>query len=190
MWSALQKVSRPISKHSCSPLVHEDVSYHDAEDQARIFADHFFPSSGHQDTAFHCQIESEVAELLDHRHTSPIHSITSQEIHEAIHSSGPWKAPGLDNVTNICLRRCEDVLMPLLIQLFTASLRLGYVPPYWKTAIVVAVPKPGKDPLSPQGYRPISLLSAMGKLLERIIANRLTFSLQSRGLLAPSQFGF
>ena len=30
----------------------------------------------------------------------------------------------------------------------------------------------------------------MGKLLERIIANRLTFSLESRGLLAPSQFGF
>ena len=81
-------------------------------------------------------------------------------------------------------------MAPLLIQLFLASLRLGYFPSFWKAAIVVAVPKPEGDPLSPKGYRPISLLSCLSKLLERIITDRLTHYLESHALLAPTQFGF
>ena len=103
MWSALRKVSRPISQPSCGPLSHDGVLYHDDNDQARILADHFFPSKDHPTTDFHRQIESEVSEIFDRANTSSIQQVTSDEIHGAIYSSGPWKAPGLGKVTNICL---------------------------------------------------------------------------------------
>ena len=190
MWSTLQKVSRPFLPPSCGVLQHDGVRYHADDDQARLFAAQFFPPNDHRHTDFHQKIESEVSAIFDHPPSFFFQSVTSQEIHTAIHSSGPWKASGIDRITNICLQKCEDLLMPFLTQLFNASLRLGFIPPSWKEAIVVAVPKPGRDPLSPASYRPISLLSVLGKILERIITNRLTFSLESRHRLAPSQFGF
>ena len=150
----------------------------------------FFPSNVTPETTFHRQITLEVSELLQQARSASYQPVTIQELHSAIHASGPWKSPGLDNISNICLRQCEPLLAPLLIQLFTASLRLGYFPSFWKAAIVVAVPKPEGDPLSPKGYRPISLLSCLSKLLERIITNRLTHYLESHALLAPTQFGF
>ena len=150
----------------------------------------FFPTTSPPEAEFHRHIESEVSKLLDSTSPTSFQPVTTHEIHSAIQSSSPWKAPGIDKVTYIYLQQCEDLLLPYLTPLFNASFRLGFIPPYWKTANVVAVPKPGRDPSSPSSYRPISLLSALGKLLERIITTRLTFSLESRGCLTSSQFGF
>lgn len=190
MWSTFQKVSRPFFTHACGALQQDGVLYNDDDDQARLLVTQFFPKDAHANNTFHHQIESEISELLTGAPPSSFQPVASQEIHTAIHSAGPWKAPGIDKVTYICLQKCEDLLLPFLSQLFTASLCLGFIPPSWKEAIVVAVPKPRRDPLSPSSYRPISLLSALGKILDRIMTNRLTFSLESRGCLAPSQFGF
>ena len=82
------------------------------------------------------------------------------------------------------------MLAPYLLSLFTASLRFAHIPPLWKVARVVAIPKPGRDHASPKGYRPISLTSCLSKVLERIIAERLTFFLEHGQLLPRSQYGF
>ena len=83
------------------------------------------------------------------------------------------KAPGADRVTNVCLRECEDILTPYLLSLLSASLRLQSTPSEWKSAMVMAVPKPGGDVSLPKGYQPISLLSCLSKVLERIVTVRL-----------------
>ena len=51
---------------------------------------------------------------------------------------------------------------------------------------MVAIPKPEGDPLLPKGYRPISLLPTLSKLLERIITDRLTYFLETHHLLAST----
>lgn len=43
------------------------------------------------------------------------------------------------------------------------------IPPVWRKAKTVAIPKPGKDPSSPKSYRPISLLCVTYKLYERLL---------------------
>ena len=50
--------------------------------------------------------------------------------------------------------------------------------------------KDGKDPELTASYRPISLTACLGNLLGKIIADRLTFVLESRGLLSGNQAGF
>ena len=50
--------------------------------------------------------------------------------------------------------------------------------------------KERKDPKITSSYRPISLTACMGKLMEKIVADRLTYVLEDRGLLADSQAGF
>ena len=56
--------------------------------------------------------------------------------------------------------------------------------------MVVAVPKPGGDVSLPKGYRPISLLSCLSKVLERIVTDRLTYFLETSCALSETQFGF
>ena len=124
MWTAFKKVSHPPFCHRILPLVHEGNTYLDAHDQSHILAERFFPSNVTPETTFHRQITLEVSELLQQARSASYQPITIQELHSAIHASGPWKSPGLDNISNICLRQCEPLLAPLLIQLFMASLNL------------------------------------------------------------------
>jgi hypothetical protein len=60
----------------------------------------------------------------------------------------------------------------------------------WKTAKIIMIPKPGKDKTDVKSFRPISLLSNMSKLLEKIINTRLTSILESNKLISIHQSGF
>ncbi|GBN95212.1 RNA-directed DNA polymerase from mobile element jockey [Araneus ventricosus] len=67
---------------------------------------------------------------------------------------------------------------------------IGHFPTKWKTATVIPILKPGKDPTQPTSYRPISLLSAISKIAEHIILDRLQTHLETNNILCPEQFGF
>ena len=60
----------------------------------------------------------------------------------------------------------------------------------WKQAKVIMLPKPGKDLTKPTSYRPISLLPAIGKVFERIIASRLSTFLEKANYFDENQAGF
>ena len=77
-----------------------------------------------------------------------------------------------------------------LTHLFNHLLRLGYFPTNGKRAKVIPIPKPNKPGTDPNSYRPISLLSTLGKLFERILAARLTSFVNRQHLLPHTQFGF
>lgn len=57
--------------------------------------------------------------------------------------------------------------------MFNASLKVGYLPESMSRALVVLLLKPGKDPLDPSSYRPISLLQSDVKLLAKVLALRM-----------------
>jgi len=96
-------------------------------------------------------------------------------------------APG---ITPLMLRHLSRKALTYLTQLFNHLLRLGHFPAIWKRAKVIPVPKPNKPGTDPNSYRPISLLSTLGKLFERILAARLTSFVNQRHLLPHTQFGF
>ena len=66
----------------------------------------------------------------------------------------------------------------------------GHFPDRWKIQKLVLLPKPGKPPGYPASYRPICLLDTVGKLLERLILNRLTTFTEGEHGLSNRQFGF
>ena len=66
----------------------------------------------------------------------------------------------------------------------------GCFPPSWSEAVVIPIPKLGKDHLDPGNFRPIALTSCLCKTMERMINARLMWSLESRGLLSEKQCGF
>lgn len=66
----------------------------------------------------------------------------------------------------------------------------GIFPDVWKRQKLVLLPKAGKPPGDPSAYRPICLLDTTGKLLERLILNRLVPYTESADGLSNNQFGF
>ncbi|XP_076343227.1 uncharacterized protein LOC143243263 [Tachypleus tridentatus] len=67
------------------------------------------------------------------------------------------------------------------------SLATGYYPDTWKKAIITTIPKKQTNRTNPDNFRPISLLSCLGKLMERIISNRLLHFCESNNILPESQ---
>jgi len=97
-------------------------------------------------------------------------------------SSFPNKQCRSDPLPTWVLKECSAQLIPFICRLFNASLRAGRVPQSFKSAYVTPLlKKAGVDNSDPKNYRPISNLSVMSKLLERVILRRLLEHLKSNG---------
>ena len=77
-----------------------------------------------------------------------------------------------------------------LARLFTSSIQIGYIPTAWKSATLRMLLKPDKLPSLTTSYRPISLMSSVMKLFERVIEQRLRSCLEDIGFINKYQSGF
>ncbi len=73
-----------------------------------------------------------------------------------------------------------------MLRLFNFSWSLGRFPDTWKLAVTVPILKPGKSAADPLSYRPISLLPCIGKLMERLVYERLYWWLEHNNMLCPA----
>jgi len=77
-----------------------------------------------------------------------------------------------------------------VFHLFQTSIRDGDIPSQWRNAKIIPLKKPGKsDYILAKSWRPISLLSTLGKILEAVVAERLSYAVETSGLLPASHFG-
>ena len=101
------------------------------------------------------------------------------------------KAPDPDTIHNEVLRLGTTTsLFHHLARLFTSSIQLGYIPTAWKLATLRMLLKPDKPVTFTTSYRPISLISSIMKLFERVIEQRLRSHLEDIGLINKHQSGF
>ena len=99
-------------------------------------------------------------------------------------------AVGNDGISYHLLKKLPENMKKNVCQVFSDAIRLGYYPEKWKSATVKMIPKPNKDSRFAKNFRPISLLSCVGKVLERILANRISSFLEENNMFATSQSGF
>ena len=80
----------------------------------------------------------------------------------------------------------------MLAALTTRCFQLGWFPSRFKRAKTVVLQKPGKPPATyrtPGGYRPIALLPTIGKVIEAVVARRITTAAEAYRLLLVEQMG-
>ncbi len=154
------------------------------------FSDHFFQRECESNEG-HSRIE-ETAEMLCEPSPQEIPPpVTQSEIRRALQEMRKTAAPGNDGVTVPLLLIALGVIAPVFVTLFNACFSMGTFPSVWKEAMVAIVPKPGKSSYAAvESYRPISILSALGKLLEKVILNRLTWLAEWENWLSDGQHGF
>ena len=116
-------------------------------------------------------------------------SITLPELSKSIRKMSASRAVGLDEILLQAVRQCFPVIGPHLLRLINLSLTTKVFPDVWKTACVVPIPKSG-DPTVPSNNRPISLLSVLSKILEKVVCCQLTSYLSDANLFSPSQYAY
>lgn len=99
-------------------------------------------------------------------------------------------APGSDHIHYTILKKLPPESKIQLLNLINKSWSDGVLPDSWKEVTIIPILKPYKDKSNAASYRPISLTSAICKVMETMVANILKYHLEENHLLAPTQSGF
>lgn len=159
--------------------------------KAEFLAEHFVKQLPYSGDAFHLMICDTVKSFssCDIKESVYNRPFALHELKNCLKSCSNT-SPGLDNMSNLFFQRLPCAFLEYFVYLFNSSFFLSVVPANWKTATVCPIPKPNKDPLTVLGYRPISLLSCVGKLMERVLKVRLEHFLESNRVFSCFQAGF
>ncbi|CAB0030665.1 unnamed protein product [Trichogramma brassicae] len=102
-----------------------------------------------------------------------IPEVSVRELRGACRTVRDQAAPGPDGFPNLALKAAVGTRMDVFRRVFMAFLREGCFPARWKRQRLVLMLKPSKPAFEPSSYWPLCMLDTAGKLLERIIADRL-----------------
>ena len=116
-------------------------------------------------------------------------SISSQDVEDVLRLLDTSKASGPDLIHPKLLKEGATVLSPHLSTLFNKSIELCLFPSDWKLANIIPVYKKG-DRTNATNYRPISLLSCLGKVFEKCVFKHLYNFLKTMDIITKAQSGF
>ncbi|KAK9847032.1 Endonuclease/exonuclease/phosphatase [Penicillium brevicompactum] len=180
LWKAATYMKPRESWRYVPTLQVDDQELIENEDKAQAFLDSFFPQ---MDTP---EANSTTLAPLG----LPWQPLITSEIERSLKAAKGTTAPGEDKLPMLMWKQLWVHLKDNITRIFNVLLSLGYHPKQWRNAKIVVLRKPGKPDYSlPGAYHPISLLNTLGKLLEVVIAQRLSYLAEKHRLLPDTQFG-
>ena len=100
------------------------------------------------------------------------------------------KASGPDCIPVVVLKNCEPELSYILAELFSKCLKESCFPDSWKVSSVIPVFKNVGERSKAKNYRPVSLLSVVSKVFEKLVNDRIVDHPEKCGLFSDFQYGF
>ena len=191
-WKGINDIIQIKNKTGSTPtcIIDKDISITDPFQIANTFNSYF----------------SSIAETLQKKiHSSHIHftrylknpnvnslfisPTDNTEVYNLILNLKNGKASGPNSIPTIVLKQLNSEISIILGNLFNLSFSTGVFPNILKTSSVLPLFKKGSK-LICENYRPISLLSNISKLLEKLMYSRLYSFLNIYNCLSELQFGF
>jgi hypothetical protein len=181
-------------RHKIPALNSNNDNFYSDKDKSDLFARSFqnsFSLSVNASSKFENQVKSSIRSLANIR-VDTIDEISHNEIKLVLGQLNPRKACGPDLIPNCALKallRAENFIS-LLTCIFNACLNASYFPKAWKVAKIVPIPKTSTPSSDIDQYRPISMISCLGKCFEKLILFRLSDFETSKGIIIKQQCGF
>ena len=117
-------------------------------------------------------------------------SVTSKMVRKVVMNLDLSKASGPDCILVVVLKNCEPELSYILAELFKKCLKEFCFPDFWKVSSVIPVLKNVGERSTAENYRPVSLLSVVSKVFEKLVNNRIVDHLEKCGFFSDCQYGF
>ena len=99
-------------------------------------------------------------------------------------------ASGPDYISMVVLKNCEPKLSYIIAELVNKSLKKSCFPDCWNVSSVVSVFKNVGERSTSEKYCPVSLLSVVSKVFEKLANNRIVDHLEKCGLFSDFEYGF
>ena len=116
--------------------------------------------------------------------------ITIAEISKCIKTLKNGKAPADDHILNEYIKSTKEQFLPVYEKLFNVIFDTGIIPSAWLEGIIRPIYKNKGDPKEANNYRPITILSCLGKVFTSVLNSRLTNFLDSDEIILENQAGF
>jgi ribonuclease HI len=172
---------------SCTlPLLHPNGTILHPSAQAAQLAQYWSTVSALPDVVPNLPTPASTHPQHDDPYNQPF---SPEELQCAYQESNPRSAPGADGISYSLIENAGSTFDKIFLKLMNRSLALGHFPECWKHCIVTPLQK-CVSAVSNSDYRPIALLSCLGKTFERMVSNRLHHFLESGSFFSKSQTGF
>jgi len=203
VWNMARKMNGVTYHTKNQSIIHDGKLIDTNQEKAELFAKTFSKICSDENYSTGFQIHKREIELTQKHlfenepisqtgHDSSIlnDNFCLHELRRAIRETKKQSAPGDDKICYEFLQNLPKCSVKALLKLYNRIWLNGEFPQNWRHAIVTPVLKYGKDPTKVSSYRPISLTSTIGKILERLVTNRLSYFVEKNNLLTNVQTGF
>ena len=156
-----------------------------ASDKAKLFAENFSLNSNLYDSGISLHVFPSRTNLKLYNV-----SVTPKRVKKIVMNLDLSKASGADYIPVVVLKNCEPELSYILAELINKCLKESCFPDCWKVSSAVPVFKNVGERSTAKNYRPVSLLSLVSKVFEKLVNNRIIDHLDKCGLFSDFQHGF
>ena len=172
-------------KSAIPPLFNGSEVLSSVSDKAKLFAKNFSKTSNLDDSGISLPV-------FPSRTNLKLHNIfiTLKMVKKIITSIDLSKLSGPDCIPVVVLKNCEPELSYILAKVFDKCLKESCFPDCWKVSSVVPVFKNVGERSTAKSYRPVSLLSVVSKVFEKLVNKRIVDDLEKCGLFSDFQYGF
>ena len=193
-WDMIRKISGKNSSLNVGHLNIGDDVVTSKTDIADALADTFAEksSSSNYSAAFQKFQSKKEKTKLNFKSNNNEHynqDFTMKELKKALKKCHDT-AVGCDDIHYQFFKHLPFRSLDSLLRIFNQVWHTGILPDSWKEAIVIPIPKPGKDSTNPANYRPIAFTSCICKTMERMVNDRLVWFLEKNQIIATVQSGF
>ena len=171
-------------KSAITPLFNGPEVLSSASDKVKWFAKNFSKNSNLDDSGISLPFFRSATNLKLHI------SVTPQMVKNVMMNLDLSKASGSDCIPVVVLKNCEPDPSYILAKLFNMYLKESFFPECWKVSLVVPVFKNVWERSTAKSYCPVSLLSTVSKIFEKIENNRIFHHRQKCSLISDFQHGF
>ena len=171
-------------KFAIPPLFNGPEVLSFVSDKAKLFAENFSLNSNLDDSGVSLPVFSSRTNLKLHI------SITPKMVRKVVMNLDLSKESGPNCIPVVVLKNCEPELSYILAELFNKCLKESCFPDCWKVSSVVPVFKNVGGRSTAKNYHPVSLLSVVSKVFEKLVNNRIVDHLEKCGLFSDFQYGF
>ena len=172
-------------KSAIPPLFNTPEVLPSASDKAKLFAKNFSINSNLYDSGISLPIFPSTTNLKLHNI-----SVTPKMVKNVTINLDLSKESGPDCIPVVVLKNCEAELSYILAEFFNKCLKESCFPDNWKVSLVVLVFKNVGEWSTAKKCHPVSLLSVISKVFEKLKNNRIADRLEKCGLFSDFQYGF